>query len=166
MLRKDADNGATNDRAVIKNIGGDTLNLGTLTRKQRLPSGICRALAASKFVQRSGADFAFDRLAVVQHRKSEHHPGAVITHHLVPRERHNISRLQHDRRCFVLQNLSRLLTETQSYLGGRLRLVSWGRIKARSVHHSTTDMQRLLRHVRSVPTRDSCTATKLGDGLP
>jgi hypothetical protein len=83
MLREDADNRALDERSIIENIGGDTLDLGALTRKQRLPSGICRALASSKFIQRSGADLAFDRFAFVQHRKSEHHPGVVVTHHLV-----------------------------------------------------------------------------------
>jgi|NGEPerStandDraft_6_1074524.scaffolds.fasta_scaffold224756_1 hypothetical protein len=50
MFREDADNGAPDDRVIIEDVGGDTLDLGALTQKQRLPSGKRRTSTASKFI--------------------------------------------------------------------------------------------------------------------
>ncbi len=69
MLRDDADGAVPDNQVTIKNIGGDTLDLGALTQKKLFPSGKRRASTASKFIQRGGADLAFHGLAFVQHRK-------------------------------------------------------------------------------------------------
>jgi hypothetical protein len=107
MLREDADSAAPDDRVAIENIGGDTLDLGALTQKKLFPSGKRRASTASKFNQRGGADLAFHSLAFVQHRKSEHHLSAVITHSFVPHERHRIPHPQAKKKCLIFGDLSK-----------------------------------------------------------
>jgi hypothetical protein len=50
MFREDANNGPRCGRAVIENSRSEPLDLGTLTQKQILPSGVRSAFTASEFV--------------------------------------------------------------------------------------------------------------------
>jgi hypothetical protein len=88
MLRKDADNRALDDHAIIENIRCDVLDSLALVIELRLPIARQYASLAAKLVHRDAADLAFDCLAFVQHRKPERHFGYVVTHSFAPHERH------------------------------------------------------------------------------
>jgi hypothetical protein len=88
VLCKDANNRAANGGNVIKNCGCNLLDRDAVLQKLPLPVGMCTSRSATKSVQCGGADLTLNRLAFIQHRKSECHWLAIVTKNPAPLQRH------------------------------------------------------------------------------